>query len=91
VLAVELFNRESEVIDTQLLYVPEPQEALPAASGKSGRASASGGGSAATAEAVATPAAATAQSVLINDPLGAGLGSQRILRVSPLTPVRAIC
>jgi hypothetical protein len=28
---------------------------------------------------------------VINDPLGQQLGSQRILRVSPLTPVRAIC
>ena len=32
-----------------------------------------------------------AQSVALPDPLGANLGSQRILRVSPLTPVRAIC
>lgn len=31
------------------------------------------------------------QSVALPDPLGTDLGSQRILRVSPLTPVRDIC
>jgi hypothetical protein len=31
------------------------------------------------------------ESQAIDDPLGQQLGSQRILRVSPLTPVRVVC
>jgi hypothetical protein len=31
------------------------------------------------------------QDAVIDDPLGEQLGAQRILRVSPLAPVRAVC
>jgi hypothetical protein len=36
-------------------------------------------------------AATTTNAVAEVDPLGANVGTQRILRVSPLTPVVAIC
>jgi hypothetical protein len=81
VLAVELFNREDLVIDddftTDPIQIVTPKE-LPAQP--------AGGTAVATAEAVSTRAA-----VLEHDPLGEQLGSQRILRTSPLTPVRNIC
>jgi len=37
------------------------------------------------------PPGAVPKATALPDPLGTGLGSQRILRVSPLTPVRNIC
>lgn len=99
-LAVELFNSESLVINDQDVYEeaselePFNKASLPKASSRSS-AKIKGGGTAAalanptTSAQVATGAAAAAE--VINDPLGQELGSQRILRVSPLTPVRAIC
>jgi hypothetical protein len=81
VLAVELFNLESLVI-REPAGGGGPAPKLEAAT-TSGSASSSG-----TATAVAAPRATTfAQS----DPLGDALGSQRILRVSLLTPVSPVC
>jgi hypothetical protein len=100
ILAVELFNSESLVIGDQDVYGAGPEldvvnKTSLSKSASSSSAKTKGGG---TAAALATPAAsakvstqATAAAEVINDPLGQELGSQRILRVSPLTPVRAIC
>jgi hypothetical protein len=43
------------------------------------------------AAAASTDVAVQQEDLITDDPLGAQLGGQRILRVSPLTPVRAIC
>ncbi|HEY4379411.1 MAG TPA: hypothetical protein VGN01_03635 [Acidobacteriaceae bacterium] len=81
ILAVELFNLEYLVTrDPAGGQVPK---ALPAALSGTRLAGAS-------ATAVATPQTTAAEQV-IGDPLGDELGSQRILRVSPLTPVAPIC
>jgi len=69
VLAVELFNLESQVIPPPTVP-PQPKVAS------------------STATAVATAHAAVAA---VPDPLGDELGSRRILRVSPLTPVSPVC
>jgi hypothetical protein len=91
VLAVELFNREDLVIREEQ---PQAEIALPHGSS----AAALTAGAPATAETAASSEVTTATATqvqtraeVINDPLGQQLGSQRILRVSPLTPVRAIC
>ena len=78
-LAVELFNLESQVIRDPA-GGPTPKLAAASASG--------GESSSGTATAIATPEATT---FLAGDPLGTQLGSQRILRVSPLTPVSPVC
>ena len=79
VLAVELFNVENQVI----------RDVYHGAAAELDSAGAPGGGTA-TATAVAIPR--TLASVgNQGDPLGNELGSRRILRVSPLTPVSAIC
>lgn len=92
VLAVELFNKESLVIQDNYygaeiagLPTPATKSALPA--GTVTQASPS------TAVATSSPAATAVQpeDLIIDDPLGEQLGAQRILRVSPLTPVRAVC
>jgi hypothetical protein len=83
VLAVELFNLEYLVIrDT----APAPAPALKAL--PAGLAALRSSALATTE--VATPRVATEDQV-IGDPLGDELGSQRILRVSPLTPVSPVC
>ncbi len=92
ILAVELFNKESLVINDQ--YYDPGISALPA--GLSASALSPGAGAQAsrsTAVAAASSAATAVQQrdVAIDDPLGEQLGEQRILRVSPLTPVRAVC
>ena len=81
ILAVELFNLEYLV--TRDPAGGATSKALPAMLAGTKLASA-------TTTSVATPRATTADQV-IGDPLGDELGSQRILRVSPLTPVAAIC
>jgi hypothetical protein len=81
VLAVELFNLEYLV--TRDPAGEAAPRALPAALAGTRLV-------AATSTAVATPRA-TATDQVIGDPLGDELGSQRILRVSPLTPVPANC
>ncbi len=99
VLAVELFNNEFLVIREQdfdnapNLDVSSKAKLLRSVSSASDKTT---GGS--TATSLATPTTsdevstrATAAAVAIDDPLGQELGSQRILRTSPLTPVRAIC
>jgi hypothetical protein len=75
VLAVELFNIESQVIQEQVPKVAVEHGDAPrqVTSGK--------------AEALQAKATATASA----DPLGRDLGMQRILRVSPLVAVRATC
>ncbi|MFZ0633850.1 MAG: hypothetical protein WA399_20045 [Acidobacteriaceae bacterium] len=87
VLAVELFNQEDLVINDAFL-----QEESAAARRKLSGGTASLPAPGATAVA-ATPSTTDLSSrvLVIDDPLGATLGSQRILRVSPLTPIRAIC
>lgn len=100
VLAVELFNREDLVIRETagtINNVPRSVEINVAPAS----VSQVHGADASTQTAVAAPQAAVAapeaaaivpEAVAVQaDPLGAQLGSQRILRVSPLTPVRAIC
>jgi hypothetical protein len=93
VLAVELFNREDLVINEQF-NAPKIEDNLPKllASKKSfaKAPSATAVAPSGTATAVAAPEAET-RAQAAPDPLGEQLGSQRILRVSPLTPVRAIC
>ena len=91
VLAVELFNAEDQVINEQFAEI-DPATNL------QGLLNARGGRGFVTpfdaSLAVARPAAmtaATTKAVAELDPLGANIGSQRILRVSPLTPVVAIC
>jgi hypothetical protein len=91
VLAVELFNAEDQVINEQFAEI-DPATNL------QGLLNARGGRGFVTpldaSPAVAQPAAmteATTNAVAEVDPLGANIGSQRILRVSPLTPVVAIC
>ena len=78
VLAVEVFNLEFQVI----------REDAGSLAAQPRIATASGGGSG-SGTALATRAAA--QDQVVGDPLGAELGSQRILRVSPLTPVSPAC
>jgi hypothetical protein len=95
VLAVELFNKEADVIDT---YYSAEVTALPTGSSTGLAASLLASGLAAqvaASGAAATPsstgAAVQQEDLVIDDPLGEQLGAQRILRVSPLTPVRAVC
>ncbi len=88
VLAVELFNSESLVIRegdiaAEIQALPGGAAGLPA---QTAAPVAVGAGSSTQ---VAPQLRQNAQ--VINDPLGQELGSQRILRVSPLTPVRAVC
>jgi hypothetical protein len=85
ILAVELFNREDLVVtgDGNVfadVNIGDIQQITPRASKKQSRA-------------VATleHSVATSRQSVQNDPLGTQLGSQRILRTSPLAPVRAIC
>lgn len=89
VLAVELFNREDLVIREGYgvsAEIAQPPNSLASSTGAASTPQVGSGG------AVATQTAALKQEdQLINDPLGQGLGSQRILRVSPLAPVRAVC
>jgi hypothetical protein len=81
VLAVELFNLEPDVIrDPFVGEAPAPGTQAANASG----ATSSSGASAAVATLEVAPFVQT-------DPLGSQLGSQRILRVSPLTPVSPVC
>ncbi len=92
VLAVELFNKESLVIHEN--YYGAELAGLPA--GLAATALRAGGAAqrapaGAALESSATGAALQQDSVAIDDPLGEQLGAQRILRVSPLTPVRAVC
>jgi hypothetical protein len=92
VLAVELFNKESLVIQDNYYY-PEIS-ALPAGLSASVlKAGGVVGGSPSGALAAASQAgtAVKQQDAVIDDPLGEQLGAQRILRVSPLAPVRAVC
>jgi hypothetical protein len=92
VLAVELFNREALVIRgdqyfAELASLPDgiPQSMVPAGGSQSPSPSA------AIADSAAAATAVRMESQAIDDPLGQQLGSQRILRVSPLTPVRVVC
>jgi len=86
---VELFNREDLVIREGYgvsAEIAQPPNSLASSTGAASTPQVGSGG------AVATQTAALKQEdQLINDPLGQGLGSQRILRVSPLAPVRAVC
>jgi hypothetical protein len=86
VLAVELFNLESQVIrEPAGGGGPAPKvEAASTAGGESSSGASTSGASAAV-------AAPKATSFFQGDPLGDELGSQRILRVSPLTPVSPVC
>jgi hypothetical protein len=89
-LAVELFNAESLVIHEDNIKAEMPNSTASApinrfTAGPSSTVSAPGG---------VTPAAATQSGThaqVASDPLGYDLGTQRILRVSPLVPVRAVC
>jgi hypothetical protein len=92
VLAVELFNREALVIRgdqyfAELASLPDgiPQSMIPAGVAQSPSPST------AIADSAAEATAVRMESQAIDDPLGQQLGSQRILRVSPLTPVRVVC
>ena len=78
VLAVEVFNLEFQVI--------REDAGGPAAQSKIAVASSGGSGSG-----TALAARTTVQDQVVGDPLGAELGSQRILRVSPLTTVSPAC
>ena len=92
VLAVELFNKESLVIREDGFHAEIgnlPEGATPPMLGTAAAQPATPGSAVAAAAAAATQV--SPQSEVINDPLGQELGAQRILRVSPLTPVRAVC
>jgi hypothetical protein len=84
ILAVELFNLEFDVIRQaaggQGGTVPKLASATSAGQSTSG-----------TAVAVVAAPSTTAQHRIVGDPLGNELGTRRILRVSPLTPVGPIC
>ena len=82
VLAVELFNQEG-------LVIPEQKPAVSAT--HSLKEAAAGGTAVATMEPTVESQPGATRAEAINDPLGGGLGSQRILRTSPLTPVGPIC
>jgi hypothetical protein len=92
VLAVELFNRESLVIregeyEAEIANLPTGISTSLLYAGASQSVSS-------PIEITAPSQTATAirqESRVIEDPLGQELGAQRILRVSPLTPVRAVC
>jgi hypothetical protein len=96
VLAVELFNRESLVIREENFsaeVLDELAENTTASAQQNSFSSAVLQAPPAS-EATASSEDATlarAETEIINDPLGQALGSQRILRVSPLTPVRVVC
>lgn len=84
ILAVELFNLEFDVI----------REAAGGPGGAAPRlasATSAGQSTSGTAVAVAAAPSAMAQDRIVGDPLGNELGTRRILRVSPLTPVGPIC
>jgi hypothetical protein len=93
VLAVELFGKESEVIGDA--YYGAEVTGLPAGQSMGLSASLLASGLAAQEAQLAAPnstgAAVQQEDLVIDDPLGEQLGAQRILRVSPLTPVRAVC
>lgn len=95
VLAVEVFNKEYLVINEQLSYEPVPEDVQSLISRRRLSTASPVAASKGTATAVAAPRTATEitprAAAAPSDPLGADLGSQRILRVSPLTPVSAIC
>jgi hypothetical protein len=88
VLAVELFNRESLVISDGG-FSAEVLDGTAAAASSAQDSSIPAAGSSPDASPVASQL--RQQTLIVNDPLGRELGSQRILRVSPLTPVRAVC
>ena len=96
VLAVELFNREDLVIrsdDTggnSFLFKGVQSHSVTSGSTLPPEAASS---AVATMDrpSIAPHAATTQQSIADIDPLGQDLGSQRILRTSPLAPVRNIC
>ena len=96
VLAVELFNAESLVIRENLAGAEisatlsaEQARSLPM--DMSALAKLRVGLIASATGTLEQPQQLQAQATAINDPLGQELGSQRILRVSPLTQVRAVC
>jgi len=93
VLAVELFNRESLVIRDNDFSAEVLSGASGSATAVPGQDSpvAAASAAAASGAAVSSTAQASQETQVIDDPLGLELGSQRILRVSPLTPVRAVC
>jgi len=95
VLAVELFGKEADVIDT---YYSEEVPGLPSGASTGLSASLLAAGLAAQVSASKAAAVSSSSNVAVqedhfvaDDPLGEQLGGQRILRVSPLTPVRAVC
>jgi hypothetical protein len=92
VLAVELFNRESLVIREDE-YVAEIAGLPAGVSASMLRQGIAQQAPAPSAMAASSPSATAIQedSERIDDPLGRQLGSQRILRVSPLTAVRTVC
>jgi hypothetical protein len=91
VLAVELFNAESLVIQEDNFNAQIAD--LPAGAAGRRQLHAPNPTLAQTATAVsdATATEASQRAQVASDPLGQDLGTQRILRVSPLTPVRAVC
>jgi hypothetical protein len=88
VLAVELFNSEDLVIPEPVIEQPHTIAAQSSINPNAAKSSTTGGAAVATLDA---PAAISSRAAFEADPLGEQLGSQRILRTSPLTPVRNIC
>jgi hypothetical protein len=92
VLAVELFNGESLVVQQDnIKAVIDGHDELPSEvrKGTPGQAPQPSAVTALGSAGTATQASQRAQ--VLPDPLGNELGMQRILRVSPLTPVRQVC
>ncbi len=92
VLAVELFNSESLVVQQDNLKAVIDPNAEPAAeTHKETPERNVQPSSVITSGSTAAAAQASQRAQVLSDPLGNELGTQRILRVSPLTPVRQEC
>jgi hypothetical protein len=91
VLAVELFNAEAQVINEQFAEIDPSTNLQNLLNARAGHGfSTPFDASMAVAQRSATNTTTT-NAIVAVDPLGADIGNQRILRVSPLTPVAAIC
>jgi hypothetical protein len=92
VLAVELFNSESLVVQQDnVKAVIDGHGELLSETGRGTQAQAPQSSAVTTAGSTGFAAQASQRTQVLPDPLGNELGMQRILRVSPLTPVRQVC
>jgi hypothetical protein len=92
VLAVELFNGESLVVQQDSAKaVIESHGKLPSETGKGTQGRTAQPAAVAASGPTGTVPQASQRAQVLPDPLGNELGMQRILRVSPLTPVWQVC